>query len=138
MTNDRGFTLIEIIISLVVLAILATMVVSYMGSSVRDSVQPTIRLQNTMALQAVMENIRADINNNNDLALLKGAVGSGDQSNIYGDYTVVKNEYIKFNAATNNEEADTPGSTGNDDIDVLKISVKDSSGLTITSFFVEK
>ena len=138
MNNHKGFTLIEIIISLVVLAILATMLVSYMGSSVRESGQPAIRLTDTMTLQQVMENIRADMNDKNDLAALKTSVGTGSQNNNYGVYTVVYNNYIKFNDTSFNEEADSAGSSGNDDIDVLKISIKDNSGLTITSFFVEK
>jgi len=138
MNNHKGFTLIEIIISLVVLAILATMLVSYMGSSVRESGQPAIRLKDTMTLQQVMENIRADMNDKNDLAALKASVGTGSQNNNYGVYTVVYNNYIKFNDTSFNEEADSAGSSGNDDIDVLKISIKDNSGLTITSFFVEK
>jgi len=138
MNNHKGFTLIEIIISLVVLAILATMLVSYMGSSVRESGQPAIRLKDTMTLQQVMENIRADMNDKNDLAALKTSVGTGSQNNNYGVYTVVYNNYIKFNDTSFNEEADSAGSSGNDDIDVLKISIKDNSGLTITSFFVEK
>ncbi len=137
MIKEKGVTLIEIIISLVVFAILATMVVSYMGTSVRDSGEPTIRLKHTMALQAVMENIRADMNDINDLAALKTAVGVGSKDNDFGVYTVVQNEYIKFDDTTFEELSDTAGSSGNDDIDVLKITIKDGDGLKITSFFVE-
>ncbi|NOX25489.1 MAG: prepilin-type N-terminal cleavage/methylation domain-containing protein [Deltaproteobacteria bacterium] len=138
MSNKRGFTLIEIIIALVVFAILATMVVSYTGTLVTESGRPLITLKEDMALQGVMENIRADKDANNNLAALKTAVGTGIQNNSYGVYTVIHNDYIKFNAANYNEEADTAGSTGNDGIDVLKISIKDASGLILTDFFVER
>ncbi len=134
--NNRGFTLIEIIISLVVLALLSAMMVSYFGSSITESSQPILRMQNTMILQGVMENIRADLIKNDNLANLKAVVGSGNQNNIYGVYTVVFNDYIKFNTASYIAEADTAGSTGNDGIDILKISIKDSSGFTLTSLFV--
>jgi prepilin-type N-terminal cleavage/methylation domain-containing protein len=136
MCNKRGFTLIEIIITLVVFAILATMLVSYLGSSVTGSAQPLVILQNDMSLQGVMENIRADMTANNSLASLKTAVGADSQDNSYGVYTVVYNDYIKFDAGYN-EQPDSPGSPGNDGIDVLKISIKDTSGLILTDFFVE-
>ncbi len=138
MSNKRGFTLIEIIIVLVVFAILATMVVSYTGTSVTESGRPLITLKDDMALQGVIENICAAMDANNNLAALRTTVGTGSKNNGYGVYTVIHNGYIKFNTTNYNEEADTAGSTGNDGMDVLKISIKDASGLILTDFFVER
>lgn len=58
-----GFTLIEVIITLVVLAILAAMVASYFGTSIFQSSTPVSRLKAAGKLNAVMEKITADYNN---------------------------------------------------------------------------
>ena len=60
--NTRGFTLIEIIITLTVTAVLATMIYTYFGKAFSESVTPITRLKNSASLQRVMENIRADYN----------------------------------------------------------------------------
>jgi prepilin-type N-terminal cleavage/methylation domain-containing protein len=60
--NTPGFTLLEIIITLTVSAVLATMIYMYFGKAFLESVTPITRLKNSAALQRVMENIRADYN----------------------------------------------------------------------------
>jgi prepilin-type N-terminal cleavage/methylation domain-containing protein len=58
--QQRGFTLIEIIITLTVSAVLATMIYMYFGKAFEGSATSVMRLRNAVALQRVMENIRAD------------------------------------------------------------------------------
>ncbi|MDA8417444.1 MAG: prepilin-type N-terminal cleavage/methylation domain-containing protein [Desulfobacteraceae bacterium] len=124
-----GFSLIEVIITLLVGAILALVLASALGSSFTNSSLPLFRLQKTMALQQVMENIHADYAAHGDLALLKTTVGTGTQNNGYGVYTVISNKYIKF---VNNVQADGTVSDG-----VLKISIQDpSTGIILTELFV--
>ena len=60
--NTRGFTLIEIIITLTVTAVLATMIYTYFGEAFLQSVTPITRLKSSAAMQRVMENITADYN----------------------------------------------------------------------------
>ena len=60
--NTCGFTLLEIIITLTVTAVLATMIYMYFGKAFSESVTPITRLKNSASLQRVMENIRADYN----------------------------------------------------------------------------
>ena len=60
--NAFGFTLIEIIITLTIIAVLATMIFMYFGKAFTESVTPIMRLKNAVSLQRVMENIRADYN----------------------------------------------------------------------------
>jgi prepilin-type N-terminal cleavage/methylation domain-containing protein len=60
--HNRAFTLLEIIITLTVSAVLATMIYMYFGKAFSESVTPITRLRNSAALQRVMENIRADYN----------------------------------------------------------------------------
>jgi len=58
----QGFTLLEIIITLTVTAVLASMIFTYFGKAFTESVTPITRLKSTAALQRVMENITADYN----------------------------------------------------------------------------
>jgi prepilin-type N-terminal cleavage/methylation domain-containing protein len=60
--HERGFTLIEIIVTLTITAVLATMIYTYFGEAFLQSVTPITRLKNAAALQRVMENITADYN----------------------------------------------------------------------------
>lgn len=60
--NTHGFTLLEIIITLTVTAVLATMIYTYFGKAFSESVTPITRLKISAALQRVMENITADYN----------------------------------------------------------------------------
>jgi len=57
-----GFTLIEIVITLTVTAILSTMIFTFFGKAFTESVTPIVRLKSSAALQRVMENITADYN----------------------------------------------------------------------------
>lgn len=60
--SKRGFTLLEIIITLTVTAILATMIFTYFGRAFTESVTPLRRLKGTLELQRIMANITADYN----------------------------------------------------------------------------
>ena len=128
--DNSGFTLIEMTIALVVTAILGVILVTALGSSLTNSSQPIFRLQQTMALLQTMENIRADFTVSNDLALLKTAIGTGVQSNSYGNYEVLENAYVKFAGYT---EAPGVASDG-----ILKVTIRDStSGMVLTELFVD-
>ncbi len=128
--SQQGFTLIELIITLVVFGVLATMLVTVMGTSVTNSSQPLNRLQKTMTLQQTMENIRANFAAVSDIAVLKTAIGSGQQNNDYGAYEVIDNKYIKF---TGHNETAGVAADG-----ILKVSIKDQdTGLVLTGLFVE-
>jgi prepilin-type N-terminal cleavage/methylation domain-containing protein len=60
---ESGFTLIEVIITLVVVAIVAAMMVAYFGTSITKSSLPISRLQAAGKLNQIMEKITADYNN---------------------------------------------------------------------------
>jgi prepilin-type N-terminal cleavage/methylation domain-containing protein len=109
----RGFTLIEIIITLVVLAIAGTMLAVFMGPGITKVSDPLTALQNDASLQMVMENMIADqkkVAFSSDLVALSafstaiGASGS-DQSNTYGQYHLDRNSLCDAdgsNVFTNN------------------------------------
>ena len=128
--SQRGFTLIEIIITLVVFGILATMVVTVMGTSMNSSSQPIFRLQQTITLQKTMENIRGSFSANQDIALLKTTIGTGSQNNSYGVYDVIDNKFITFTGYTETEGVSSDA--------ILKVSIKDQgTGLVLTELFAE-
>jgi prepilin-type N-terminal cleavage/methylation domain-containing protein len=66
---QAGFTLIEYIITLVIVAVVAAMLYSFFGSSLIRSGEPIQRLRGASDLSRVMENIVADYNRLNALNL---------------------------------------------------------------------
>ena len=58
----RGFTLIEMIVTLVIVAVLGSMFYVYFGKGFTESVTPVNRLKQSTALHRVMQNITADYN----------------------------------------------------------------------------
>jgi len=57
--SSRGFTLIEIIVALVIVAVMGTMIYTYLGTAFSQSVTPVLQLQKYTDLHRAMENIRA-------------------------------------------------------------------------------
>jgi prepilin-type N-terminal cleavage/methylation domain-containing protein len=136
--TSQGFTLIEIIITIVIASILGTVIYQYMGSSLVRSSEPIFRLQKTLSLKQVAENITADFNKNyrDDLPGLRtkiGEVSSTPKSNIYGDYSVVYNDYVQDLAANSDN---SPGSeTDPTKQKLLKVTIKNEEN-TITMLFI--
>ena len=97
--GQKGVTLLEVIVTLVVGSIFAIMVMQYMGSSMLRSSDPLIMAKDSAELTAVMEKITADYNklhvidNENVLANLKTRIDSGTY-NVNG--CTVENSYVKF------------------------------------------
>jgi len=60
--HQSGFTLIEIIITVVIVAILGAMILTFLSKSLVDSSEPVKRLRQTSDLNRVMANITADYN----------------------------------------------------------------------------
>ena len=59
--KDRcGFTLLEVIVSLIVASILAAMLASFMGTAVVQSANPVVLAQNGAYLNQIMENMGAE------------------------------------------------------------------------------
>jgi prepilin-type N-terminal cleavage/methylation domain-containing protein len=60
--NKAGFTLIEIIVTVVIVAILGAMIITLLSDSLIKSGDPVKRLQKTSDLNKIMANIMADYN----------------------------------------------------------------------------
>lgn len=142
--NGRGgFTLLEVIVTMTVAAILGTILVSFMGSSLTGSVTPLLRVQNAGTLSQVFENITADYNklnaddvgNNTSVALstLNTNIDTGNNiasSPYYGPYTIVYKNYISFDGG-GNQVVDSSGNNK-----VLKVTLRQGDQ-TITTLFTK-
>ncbi|HUN53858.1 MAG TPA: type II secretion system protein [Smithella sp.] len=60
---ERGFTLIEVIITLVAIALVAAMMAVYFGTSIEQSSSPIAKLKAAENLNKIMEKITANYNN---------------------------------------------------------------------------
>jgi prepilin-type N-terminal cleavage/methylation domain-containing protein len=110
----KGFTLLEIIITLMVASFLGAMLVQFMGTTLTRSGETVISVQNSFELSGVMEKIAADyerdyksetISFDTFIANIVNGNNSGNDP-YYGEYTV-ETGYITF-AAGNEVEDTTP------------------------------
>jgi prepilin-type N-terminal cleavage/methylation domain-containing protein len=140
--NRRGFTLLEIIVTLIIASILGTIIATFMGSTMTGSVQPLVRVQQAGTAGQVMENITADFNklNSDDignsttvaLSTLKTRVQAGATNSTYygATYTLVHNDYVVLNS--NGTTAPAADGTGNNR--TLRVSITQGSQSLTTLF----
>jgi len=110
--NQDGFTLVELIVTIMVAAILGVMFVQIMGTSLTGSVEPLIRTQHMFEINGVMENITRDYNKlmeeSAPLSDLQKHVAAGNVAGnvpYFGPYTVVHNNYINFQSDGSEEDS---------------------------------
>ena len=140
-TNDRGLTILEIIVTIVVAAILGTVLVQVMSTSLTRSSVPITLLQNTYSISQIIEEMTADyeelyenVNEKEyDISTLKTYIENGNVSSntpFYGPYSLDYIDYIEFDASYN-EIADTSG-----DDRSLKVTVT-SNNQSLTVLFTK-
>ena len=124
--RQGGFTLLEIIASLLIAAILGAIMFQYFGTSLTQSTVPIDRLKKALELQHTLENITEDYESSDksstylETTLMAAIGGEGtDQVNTYGEYHVVDNHFIKF---VGQAEA---LAIGGDPKDILKVTIQD-------------
>ena len=137
-----GFTLIEVVVVIILVAFLGTMLVAFMSSNLSGSVLSVNRVQKTYDLGAVMENITGyykqkivDQDETTPLATIKTSIGAAGStySNSYGSYKVIENGYITFTCSGSSCTASTPGETPSN---TLKVKIADPAGTqAITALF---
>ncbi len=136
--NDLGFTLLEIIITLVVAAILGTAFIQFMNTGLIRSVEPVTLVQKTFALNQLVEEMTADYKNLLDtdpdpLATLKTYIDNGNNvasTPYYGPYSP-STEYIQFSGG--NEITDVSG----DDRILKAVIASTSNNQSLTVLFTE-
>ncbi len=135
-TNDRGLTMLEIIVTIVVAAILGTVLVRVMGTGLTRSSVPITLLQNTYSINQIIEEMTADyeelyenVNEKEyDISTLKTYIETNSPN--YGPYSVDEIDYIKFDAS-NIQELDLTG-----DNNILKVTIS-SNNQSLTVLFTK-
>ncbi|MEI6313295.1 MAG: prepilin-type N-terminal cleavage/methylation domain-containing protein [Syntrophus sp. (in: bacteria)] len=136
----NGFTLLEVIISLILASILGVMLVSFMGSTVVQSANPVLLSQNGAYLNQIMENMGADYKylmatSSTPLTIFIARVGAeGTSQTRYSDgshpYTIVDNHRITFPSGSPvTEQTDGAGK-------ILKVTIQYRT-LSVTALFTE-
>ncbi len=139
--NDRGLTILEIIVTIVVAAILGTVLVQVMSTSLTRSSVPITLLQNTYSASQIIEEMTADyedlyenVNEKEyDISTLNTYIANGNVSSntpYYGPYSVDEIDYIRFDAS-NIQEPDPSG-----DNNILKVSIS-SNNQSLTVLFTK-
>ncbi len=124
--QNTGFTLLEVIVTLVVGAILAALIVPYMSTLLTQSSESTQNMQTTMSVNQVIENMTAyylaqQAAGTLNLNTLQTSIGPvGNQNNNYGEYNVVTNSFVTFPAGGG---AETLGGTS-----TLKVTITGING----------
>lgn len=120
-----GFTLVEIIITLLVAVILGAIMMQYSGSALTQSSTPLKRLKINTALQAVADQIigafrQAAPSDSAAWSVFQSSIGAAgtDQNNAYGEYRVLFNDFVQFDAA-GNEITDVYGTAPEDTLKVV-------------------
>ncbi|MBP7342969.1 MAG: prepilin-type N-terminal cleavage/methylation domain-containing protein [Deltaproteobacteria bacterium] len=132
---QNGFSLIEIIVALTVLAVLGVLVFRYLGTPLTGGTDLFSLFDDSLTLERIGENITADYRHNfstGSLAGLKTKIGEEGtaKTNDYGSYAVVENRYITF---INNVEDNAPLNQQN----TLKVTIKNDRNKTLTMVFVQ-
>ena len=110
-SNQKGLTILEIIVTIVIAAILGTVLVQVMSTSLTRSSVPITLLQNTYSISQIIEEMTADyeelyenVNEKEyDISTLKTFIENGNVSSntpYYGPYSL-DIDYIEFDASHN-------------------------------------
>ena len=101
---QKGLTLIEIIVTIIVASILCVIFLQFMGTSMTGSVETVTMAQKSLAVEQVMERMTLDYRklmaeDTDPLGALKSHIQNGNQESsdpYFGPYTVVYNDYVLF------------------------------------------
>jgi prepilin-type N-terminal cleavage/methylation domain-containing protein len=129
--NQRGFTLIEIIISLIVAGIMGAMLVSFTGTILQNSSKGVFDMVEFYRRNQIIDNITADyiaqIHLSNTLQLLKTDIDNGSYDTSFADVSAA---YITY---TN---TDPPVEQSAVSGDYLKVTTSPASGIDGTAIDV--
>ena len=132
--SRHGFTLLEVIATMMMASILFSMVTVYFSYSIQQSALPVVQLNQSLALSQTAERITAHYRSDMtaDLNILKNNLSVNP--NQYGqDYTVVTSAFVKFQGGN-----DVPIADG-DPQNLLKIKIReDHTHETITLLFTQQ
>ena len=138
--SNRGFTLIEIIVSLIIVAILGSMLVTFGQKALSGSAIIVNLTRNTYNLSTVMENINSDYFAmlNSETSILDDLSTNLNTANYYhATYNYTVDEIYRFNSFVDGgSDTLVPGSQ-NSNGKIMRLTVSDSSGMTLTALFFD-
>jgi len=99
----RGFTLLEVIVTIIVAAVMGVILVQFMGTAMLRSGEPVVRVQDVSTLRHVLDNMTSDYKylaatQANFLSTFKTRV---DTPNYYGTGYTATTRYIEFDGSGN-------------------------------------
>ena len=138
MKNENGFTLLEVIITLIVASILGSIVYQFMGTSVVKSALPVNRVKDQFMLNGMIEEMTADYRNfvvKSDN--ISQELGDTDLIDFKDDIEITK-KYGGYIDSCSYIQPEDPENTGNPDFNqgnrVLKVRLK-KGDQTVTALF---
>ena len=134
--NNHGFTLLEVVITLIVGSILGAILVQFMGTSMKNSFAPVIMVQNANGVHEIMEKLNSDykwrlMTSDDPLGDFEGDVDDGNVDTndpYFGEYARTT-EYIVFDDDGNEESDDT-------ELRILKVKIT-HGGQSLTALFTK-
>ena len=140
--GQGGFTLLEIIVTIVIAAIMGVFFAQFVYTGMIHSTDPVLRVQNQSRASEVMEKMTAHYKNlaatqSNFLPIFKDFVDYGNELShpveragypSYGSYQKIHNDYIKFVSGAEAQETTAA------DQRVLKVTIR-CGDQTVTSLF---
>ena len=139
LSKNQGFTLLEVVITLIVGSILGAILVQFMGTSMKNSFEPVIMVQNSNGVYEIMEKLNSDYKMRlmtstvDPLGDFKTDVESGMLplvAPVIGHYTVVT-KYITFTGGVEDAAVDP-----SPDPRVLKVTIT-HGGQSLTALFTK-
>ncbi len=107
--DQRGFTLIETIVTIIISAVLAVILAQVIANQTGRSYRPIQVINENLALRAVMENIAADCRQGANVQLIQDRLTNEDywEPAFTGSYSfqTIDMGCVGFNAGTGVEEA---------------------------------
>lgn len=140
LTKNHGFTLLEVVITLIVGSILGAILVQFMGTSMKNSFEPVLMVQNGNGVHEIMEKLNSDYkmrlltSTDNPLDDFKGDVEGGwniaNTPYYFGAYSVVT-KYITFTGGIEDVAVDPAPHPS-----VLKVTIT-HGGQSLTALFTK-
>ncbi len=128
MNVRRGFTLIEVVITIVISALALAAIVPLLGRLFTSSHEPPAQLREAVELHAAMENLSAL---QPTLTLSQFSNTIGPEGDLYANrFTIIHNRYVTF---TGNTEGGTPATNS-----LLKVTLRNALGEDLSRLFAEE
>lgn len=109
-TDQRGFTLIETLVTIIISAVLAVILAQVIANQTSRSYRPIQVINQNLAIRAVMENIAADCRQGTPVLVLQNRLANGDywDPSFTGNFSFqTTSNCVGFDLGTGQEIADT-------------------------------